>query len=186
MMHLSPETLVDLAEGGHDASADVHLEACARCREEVASLRAALAEVVAVHGDVPEPSPLFWDHLSARVRAAVAEDPPAAPWWRASWRPMAAGLAAAAVLVLAVAVLAPAPTGPAVTSSVEMAAVTLPPLDVADDASLDWLADLASDVEWGDALIPGDAAAVAVDDLNDAERVELHRILQEALAQPGV
>ena len=56
--------------------------------------------------DVPEPSPLFWDHLSARVREAVTADAvPARPWFgvgRWSW-----GLAAVmsvAVLVIAVSV----------------------------------------------------------------------------------
>jgi hypothetical protein len=33
--------------------------------------------------DVPEPSPLFWEHFPERVRAAVQAEAPAAPtrWW---------------------------------------------------------------------------------------------------------
>ena len=33
--------------------------------------------------DVPEPSPLFWEHFPGRVRAAVQAEPAAAParWW---------------------------------------------------------------------------------------------------------
>src|SRR5437762_12868319 len=54
--------------------------------------------------DVPEPSPLFWDHLSQRVREAVANEPPPAPGWmnrlNVAW---AAGVfGAVAVVVLAV------------------------------------------------------------------------------------
>ncbi len=44
-----------------------HLETCAACREQAAALaRDARATRRAV--DVPEPSPLFWEHFSARVR----------------------------------------------------------------------------------------------------------------------
>ena len=43
------------------------------CRAEVEALRGVLREVRAV--DVPEPSPLFWDHLSARVGDAIAREP---------------------------------------------------------------------------------------------------------------
>ena len=34
--------------------------------------------------DVPEPSPLFWDHFPNRVRAAIDAAPAAeaAPWWK--------------------------------------------------------------------------------------------------------
>src|SRR5213594_321234 len=56
--------------------------------------------------DVPEPSPLFWDHLSQRVREAVANEPPPAPGWmnrlNVAW---AAGVfGAVAIVVLAVVV----------------------------------------------------------------------------------
>ena len=47
---------------------------------------------------MPEPSPLFWDHLSSRVHDAVAaEGQPRAPWWRIDWSWSSVGLAGAAV-----------------------------------------------------------------------------------------
>jgi hypothetical protein len=40
------------------------------CSEQLGDLRAMMS--LAKEVDVPEPSPLFWDHLSSRVSAAVA------------------------------------------------------------------------------------------------------------------
>ncbi len=62
---------------------------------------------VAVSAEMPEPSPLFWDHLSARVRTAVAEDVERpAPWTRVLNARVLAGslglIGAAAVLAMAV------------------------------------------------------------------------------------
>jgi hypothetical protein len=72
MRHLSPELLIDLAEGTRPESSAGHLAECGECRQQLADLREMMA--VAVSAEMPEPSPLFWDHLSARVRTAVAED----------------------------------------------------------------------------------------------------------------
>src|SRR5262245_17694670 len=69
-MHLTHEELLELAEGTRLESSAPHLAACGECRDELAGLRAMLS--AATEADVPEPSPLFWDHFSARVRAAVA------------------------------------------------------------------------------------------------------------------
>lgn len=71
-MHLNREELVDLAEGARPESAAPHLAACDACRAQLRDLRAMLSAAQEV--DVPEPSPLFWDHLSARVSDAVAAD----------------------------------------------------------------------------------------------------------------
>src|ERR1051325_8890597 len=101
-MHLTPEELLDLAEGARAESAAPHLEPCAACREHVAALRATMS--LAADVDVPEPSPLFWDHLSRRVREAVAAEELTTPTrsaagWTLSWRSWAwAGAVAAAVI----------------------------------------------------------------------------------------
>jgi hypothetical protein len=106
MTHLSPEELLDIAEGARPEHA--HLASCAACRDEVIGMRALMSAVAAA--DMPEPSPLFWDHLSSRVSDAVAmEAPPLSTrgdrwgWvfnvW--SWR-LAAPIAAAAALAVAV------------------------------------------------------------------------------------
>jgi hypothetical protein len=62
-----------LAEGGRvDASESEHARTCARCAAEVSSLAAVVADLRAA--EVPEPSPLFWEHLSERISAAVARE----------------------------------------------------------------------------------------------------------------
>src|SRR5262249_18627870 len=71
-MHLSPEDLVDIAEGSRSESASPHLSGCEVCQAQVRDLRAMLS--AARDTDVPEPSPLFWDHLSSRVSEAVAAE----------------------------------------------------------------------------------------------------------------
>jgi len=73
-MHLRPDELIDLAEGTRAESSAAHLAECAVCRLQVAELKAMMSAAADV--DVPEPSPLFWDHFSARVHAAVADETP--------------------------------------------------------------------------------------------------------------
>jgi len=67
-------------------------------------------------GQVPEPSPLFWNHLSARVRDAVAEEPIAPAWWSLYWRPLAA-VAGTVGLAIFLLVRAHAPGVPAAVSA---------------------------------------------------------------------
>ena len=108
MRHLSAGALVDLADGTRTESSEPHLASCDRCRLQLSELREALA--AAADGDVPEPSPLFWDQLSRRVGTAVAQEQANAR--AAAAKPVAmrflgtravrAGLAAAAVLIVLV------------------------------------------------------------------------------------
>jgi hypothetical protein len=92
MNHLTREEILDAAEtdAGQPAAGRArnrgHLDACAQCRAEVSALADLLREVSDV--EVPEPSPLFWDHFSRRVSNAVREQakvPARRPWWRAVW-----------------------------------------------------------------------------------------------------
>src|SRR5215831_9250528 len=109
MGHLTPALLVDLAEGIESEHSVPHLAGCDACRRALAELRATMIDVRPEHsenpGDVPEPSPLFWDHLSARVREATAEqDARGKTRWFEAWpRPLVALpiLTAAAVAVVA-------------------------------------------------------------------------------------
>src|SRR5258708_2032891 len=101
-MHLEPAALVDIADGilseAERGRVEGHLASCAVCRQQLADLRATAASVAAV--DVPEPSPLFWDHLSRRVRDAVsaeaAEARSGGSWWAGILS--SRGVVAAAVL----------------------------------------------------------------------------------------
>jgi hypothetical protein len=72
--HLTPEELIDSRERQLPPARQAHADTCAVCRAELAHLDEVLLDVAAV--DVPEPSPLFWDHLSTRIRDRVAHEPP--------------------------------------------------------------------------------------------------------------
>ena len=94
MSHLTPEEFVDAVDGTLSRLRENrrrHLEGCVSCREEVASLGVVMRDTRAL--DIPEPSPLFWDHLARRVREGVSRDADAgavrgtggrglAAWWR--------------------------------------------------------------------------------------------------------
>ena len=97
MSHLSRDERLLALDGALDATRQAHLASCPSCRTDVETLGGVLARVRAV--DVPEPSPLFWDHLAARVGDAIAREPAPVPdrgWWspRLAW-------AAAAVVITA-------------------------------------------------------------------------------------
>src|SRR5258706_6308120 len=111
MSHLSPDVLLDLAEGLQPEEREPHLGVCEICRREVADLRRTLA--TAASAEVPEPSPLFWDHLSARVKTAIerGEEPEPSPWTLAAWSWRLAAGVSTAVVVLAGRVALPTPPG---------------------------------------------------------------------------
>lgn len=193
MRHLTSEQLVDLAEGVRAELSMPHLQSCEACRSKLAGLRATLAAAGEV--DVPEPSPLFWDHLSARVHRAVEAErahgtPTFGRWW--SWRTAPLWVGSLAVVVLAVAFAtrgrvseAPAPAG-AIAVVVESHA-EVP--DIADDPSLSLVADLVTDLDWDAAVEAGLTTHLGVDDdvvteLSDGERRELHRLLRAELGRP--
>src|SRR5712672_889696 len=85
-MHLNAEALVDIAEGTRPETAAPHLASCEACRAQVRELRAMIS--AAQDAEVPEPSPLFWDHLSSRVGEAVAAEGASRRSWRNAllWR----------------------------------------------------------------------------------------------------
>ena len=202
--HLDFDTLLNIADGTSPAPA--HADTCDACRQQVADLRSAMAAVVDV--DVPEPSPLFWDHLSARVREAVSAEPPPRPGFWPAWSPRPA-MVLAAVLALAVLAVAfgvsrgrsPAVVGggPLPIAAVESGepgdmavaggAAPVGPTD-ASDPSLDLIADLSEGLDWESATAAGWTTATgsldhAFDRLNEAERATLQQLLQEALSGKG-
>lgn len=97
--HLTPEETVAAIERTLDPARAAHLDGCESCRREVTELGGVLTAVRAA--DEPaEPSPLFWDHMSARVREAVhSTGSPARAAWSRFWQPIVGLAAAAAVLV---------------------------------------------------------------------------------------
>jgi hypothetical protein len=206
MDHLSSDELVDAAEGVPSGSSSSHLRTCERCRTEVVHLQTVLTSVQRV--DVPEPSPLFWDHLSERVRGAVAAGPPPRRWavfehlgldGLAGWN---AGRTLTTVMASALAVLVvtgwfvlfeTADRGGTARSATSLPTATgagAEPVAPADDPSLDLVAGLFDELDWDAVNAAGfsaemGAADSAVDRLTANERRELDRLLREAIGQSG-
>ncbi len=189
MAHLTSAEFVDLAEGVREAASVPHLVECDRCRRQLADARAMLAAAAA--SDVPEPSPLFWDHLSARVReAAIGEPPPRSAVFLGSWwMRAAAGVAVSAAIAAAVAISisrrAEPTQAPGLVHQQPDSAAMLGP---ADDPSLDLVADFSRTLEWDDLreqLQVSGKIDASVGELDVAERRELGRLLQEELARPA-
>lgn len=200
MAHLSATEFVDLADGAQPESSVRHLQACAACRRQLDAVRSTMRLVREV--DAPEPSPLFWGQLSARVRETIAADQSdaspmlggvrdaggakGAPWrgWRPVWAATLAALVAAVGLVIRMnqpsTPSAPVPDVAAIPESVIDAA----PVD--DDPSFSLVADLAADLDWESAREAGLTTHVGADDdavrqLTDGERRELRQLLQGEL-----
>ena len=204
-MHLNTDELVDIAEGARPEGSAPHLAACGRCRAQLSDLRSMLSAAKEV--DVPEPSPLFWDHLSSRVHHAVDADGAPRRWLDvAVWRRVLMPLSAVAVAGLLIAVafnsraMAPAPAS-SVAAPPPVFVAQAPPAvagagapaellsDVASDASLTLVASLTDDVDLETAreagLAPRGSAEHAVTYMSDGELRELRRLLTEELARSG-
>jgi hypothetical protein len=105
--HLTAEEVVAALERDLAPSRMSHLDGCESCRAQLAAVRGLHADLQGA-GEVPEPSPLFWDHFSARVRRATAEEPvPVVRWWQTRWLPLASGACAVGVLAVMLSVRAP-------------------------------------------------------------------------------
>jgi len=199
MGHLKPDELIELAEATRPKSSAPHLQACGACRRQLADLRAMMAAAAGV--DVPEPSPLFWDHFSARVHEAVAAEVVSR---RASWLSRFAlplSVAACAAMILVAVVTMRPGRGPHAIGLAPVPVASVAPVDPSDpgdddglaapfvdDPSLDMVSDLAAQVDWDTAVSPGlatheDASAKAVAQLTAGERRELQRLLKEELSR---
>jgi hypothetical protein len=176
--HLSPQEFVEAIEGTLVRARLDHLSACGECQTDVRELGELVATIESAT-PVPEPSPLFWNHFSARVREATTAAPPAKPsWWASNWRPVAAVLAGAGAIAL-VLLLRPVPTAPLSPEPATTQAVAEPPIDpgpwelvmgIASGLSID-------DVESVATPRAGTVDA-AMNDLTPAQRAQLARMLQ--------
>lgn len=148
-----------------------------------------LIERVSKALDVPDPSPLFWEHFPDRVRAAVQAEPEASPlaWWRR--RAVAVALSMTAVTALATVLYIRHDATPAETAAppaiVQEAGASdeLEPTGADADAGWAVVSDVAesagSDMlrEAGFGVAPG-AAEPAIEALNESERIELMALLK--------
>jgi hypothetical protein len=198
MKHLSESELTDALDVAVSPDRAAHLRDCGRCSDAVDAMRVVLSRLDV---DVPEPSPLFWDHLSTRVRQQI-EEQAARPRleWMAGWRlPGIAAIALAATLLLAVPVSRTRPGGPTSldTPAQSASAVRLssaPDYVVADDIETDeaWavVRAVAEDAVWeevndaGISARPG-SVELAVSELTETERSELAALLREELRRVG-
>ena len=96
--HLDGHELRRRARGHARRAALAHASSCPSCTAQLEELRRSPAKRPV---DVPEPPAFFWNRLSARVRASIAEEPLPGPWslaWR-RWSRPAIAIAAAVVIV---------------------------------------------------------------------------------------
>jgi predicted anti-sigma-YlaC factor YlaD len=203
--HLSDDVLRDLVEAG---KSHPHIAECDRCRRLFEDAREALSMTRA--DQLPEPSPLFWDHFSARVHQAVRDEAdlrphPAFGWFAAPvWRSVVA--VALVIVVAAVVVWGGRPARQRQPQSASVRATGTRPMTgsaIATDnqASADALV-AAGDPSWsviaqvtaqmeitsaadaGIVLRPGTTER-AIAQLSPLEQQELVRLLQADLDGPS-
>ena len=180
-LHLTPQLIVEAIEGTLGSAARDHLGACGDCRAEVDRVRAILQEAGSA-APAPEPSPLFWDHFTDRVREATATIPVArARWWDAWWRPVLVAGAALAVVVLMVMTQGTEPPGPGV-DRVVADADAWPSFD-ADGWEL--VVSLTDDLGWDDvqqvASPKRGVADALIDELSPQERAAFVKLLKQEM-----
>jgi hypothetical protein len=191
MGHLSSVDFVDLLEGATIRTAEQHLSECDRCRSEFAALKQTMS--AAASTEIPDPSPLFWEHLSARVSEAVAQEAPgsgALPGPQSlfsGWRfRTAAGVAAAALVIVAAVALGPRSSAPPPALAQPDPPAVPAPLE---DGSFGLVADFGRTLDWDDlreqmaVSTHTDRIDGGVGQLDSGERRELERLLKEELAR---
>ena len=152
-----------------------------RTEEDFADL---IAEVKA-SGEVPELSPLFWNHLSARVREAVAIEPIPRAWWSLHWRPIAALVTSVAAIAL-VAFLRTGMPGQMGQADAVTASTHEPFADVAFSEMWRLIEVAAPTIEMQSAqeagLMPSQYATdQAIESLTPAQREALVRLLRKEM-----
>jgi hypothetical protein len=199
MTHLSNLEIVDLIDGVLPPDRAAHSERCEVCRARIEAVHETLARVA--HVEIPEPSPLFWDHFSARVREGVEEagapQESFAPSWlqHAGFRWSVFGVVL--TLLLAAGAWRFSAPGPATRNAPASRAASdgaSAPDDWIGSADLDeaWalVRSVADETEWDDTMTagldvrPGWADRAALN-LTADERDELLQLLKAEAKRPG-
>jgi hypothetical protein len=196
MNHLTEAELVDLLDGVLPDRRRAHIQACAACQARATDIQWAVRR--AAGSEVPDPSPLFWNHLSARIRDAVASPEVAAgserAWWgRAAW---GVGLGSlGCVVALSIMLRGPAAPSSAVVGNVPPASYAGTPESLlAEDVEADqaWavVRAVADQVPWDDTQVegisPGPHAAEWITlELSTPEQAALADLLQRELERGG-
>jgi predicted anti-sigma-YlaC factor YlaD len=190
MTHLTPDEIIDAVEETLAPARLSHLTTCDECRTETDAVAAILREAHSVNAF--EPSPLFWDHFSERVRASVAAEADrrarSRRWFE--W-PVLAPFGALAVLIVVLVSSLPTSVGPVPpTSFGDQAGSTEPADAAANDERWAMMFDLVGDIDL-DSVVdagllgrPGTAEQVLVH-LTRTEQAELVRLLRQELRSGG-
>jgi hypothetical protein len=192
MSHLTAAEFVDLLEGRLSPERARHADACEMCRVQCDELRHALIRSSEL--TVPDPSPLFWDQLSAGVREGISSDAGASPP-RAFWTRRAAvtWLGAAAAIVLVAVMWATASfrrVDPPMPANVAGVVTPEPHGDDWNEEAWAVVREAADRVapedvdEAGLGARPG-AVETAMNGLTDKERARLILLLEEELKRSG-
>ena len=186
--HLRSDEFVDALDGTLGADRLEHLASCASCRDELTGVQALMSDVKTA-GTMPEPSPLFWDHFSARECARRQRtcrrregrrggSPPGdrSQAWRrprplSRWPPSRSSRP-------------DAEPGPRQQASLDPAPVDALPDET--ESSLAFMSAAASDLSWEEARAVDLAPAArtvdsAIDRLTAAQRAELVKLIREDL-----
>mgnify|MGYP001462598399 CR=1 FL=1 len=182
--------LIDLVDGTAGDERRRHAASCETCRVRLAELRAVWTLVRS--DEAPDPSPLFWNHFSARVGEAVRQQavaPRRVPGWWWSFAAVPAVLVVLALVVVWRTAPPVAAPSPAVASLGPAGVETAGPSDAGlvlagDDESWELVALLSeslADVE-GEGLEPRlGAADRALGQLSRDEQETLARLLAEEM-----
>jgi hypothetical protein len=189
MTHLTTDELVEAIEETLVSARRAHLDSCAACREQATALATILRDARGV--EIPEPSPLFWERLSDRVRSAIAAEPvPAGGFPRWLRWPVLVPITGLALMVLAlVSVIEREPFVPA-DAPIAVAQPSTTDYDLSADATWAVLLELVGPLdidsvqEAGISTSPGVAERLALN-LTAAEQSELVRLLREELGRSG-
>jgi hypothetical protein len=202
MKHLTEREIVDLIDHALAPDRMTHAASCAACSARAEMARDVLMRVDEV--EVPEPSPLFWEHFSARVRGGVAEATPESSW-RMLQRPTIAWALSSALLLVIVsgavwlkvrssigerpaATIATASPNASAASPASDDALETEPIDA--DVAWGLVRTVADDLSWDDTVAAGLGAAPgsadrAIGSLTVAERAELIALLEAETKKPG-
>ena len=178
MTHLTADELLDAMEGVLAAGRRPHLERCGDCRRQLAALSKTLSETQSV--GVPEPSPLFWQHFSERVRTSIEAEPVRAGGWGGGLRWQALALGGLTLIVMALVFAIPVRDDRLPESSVSGTGLAL------SDDSWALVADMVGDVDWDTAHAAGvvprpGTVEQALLELTPQEQQELTRLLNAEL-----